>query len=1090
MANNEAGQERSIRDELADIFKPKAAKPRREAGRFVGNGTMFILFSILLYGIDMFAIRFNGINIRRFLDNLAFTSLESYIGWFFNSIVLTLLIVYWVIYRPTDPREFVSIALVIEAVSLILFLGGMGTILIHLVIVGIFYFLFIRDFAENKVTANYVFLILLLFDFFGYGLLAEFVNNPVVSNRLIIPIWFYFSLIYAREQERGGLVTFLIILVVLLNVFYFVGGINGLRNMMAGLTPEEIQEGLNFWTKGWGNLKTVWGNIKTGFREGLERQLEYATGGYYKGKVEKNKVGPLGVFIDKLKTSQPRYYQSEKVIIWGTVKALSLGEGVNIKINCHKKNEKPDINKITVIPDKTFTMYSLETRDFECQFSPGSLPSGEMNIPFTDKTLHPIGIHTITIDAEFNFGTLAYLKSYFMDLERKRGMVREGLDPFKEFGIKDTSPIAVYTDGPVIIGMETTSPIIEVGEGIITRPRLGITLENREGWEGVIRSLSELVLLTPPGVEILHPDSDCGDVKFKNYSKDNCDKGFCCYDEGSVKRAGGKITDLENVDKIYQHEKGSCERFVFQSCVDVCIPKEMAKEKYKGETEEEARKKAKEVCLKKEECKRDFKNCVNDCEVLFEGEQVTGSEEGKIYKGYALDTTQLLVVDMFKDIDRFRSFSCRLDVNTNVLENTPITVKYFRAKVRYNYTLSKDIDVEIQAKPGTAVDISLKIDVTGFIPKKIVEIARKPGISVDEMYALGIAAVESNFRHCCASSSATKYGDCIGTEEVDCQSRVIAGDDGMSIGVMQINRLAGHTNAGKPCYGMNIYNLEDNIKCGLKILKANYDLYKDGIPEPTVRSKCSNEEYIKKYMKYRNWDAALRAYNGLGCSDKVVNYVEKVIAAKELIESKGGLIDLTGGILTPEEIRVAPSEIAEGGNVDITWKASSQTKVDSYKVYRIDIDGKKEEIKKVDEKGDPWYSIKDIPKEGTYTYYVVNVVDIGGVPYESKPSEKKQVTVIKLEPPKNLKVSESKVGVNEGFYLKWDASPSEKKYAISYSIVWKRNGLLLGTYTLGGGSSSYQQGYIFSNTGEVYFEVYITHKDFKSEPAKSKITVE
>ena len=685
-----------------------AVRNARDSAQERKGGMLFIILTAILYIFDIF-LRYNGININKFLNNFAFTSIDSYVGWFFNSIVITLLIAYWILYRPRT-SEFISAVLVIEAISLILFLGGMGTMLVHLAFVCIFYYFYIRPSRDasdqSKASANYIFLVLLLFDFFGYGLLAEFIKNPVVSNRLIIPIWFYFALIYTHEEERGGLVDLLIIIVILINVFYFMGGINGLRSMADTLTNAEKQEGVNFLRTGWKNVKDTWNKAWAGFKSDLESQLIYASGGYYKGKVEKNKIGPLGVFIDKLQTSQPRYYEGEKVIIWGTVKALSLGDGVNIKINCHKKDEEKYATEVK--PDVPFTIYSREIRDFECVFDPMKTPW------FAD-----LGIHTITVDAEFNFGTLAYLKAYFMDLKRKRGMIREGLDPFKEFGIKDTDPVAVYTDGPVIIGMETTSPLIEVGEGIITQPRIGITLENREGWEGKIRSLSELILLTPPGVVISQPKSDCGDVKFKEYNLKDCgEEAFCCYD-----------------DKKYDG-KGSCEKFVFKPCVDVCVAGKMGNKNYKGNEQE-----VREECKKKKECERDYKNCKEDCNLLSKG------EGEKIYKGYALDTTELNIKDRFKDIDRYRSFSCRLTVDQDVLGTTPLTLKNFRVKVRYNYTLSRDIDIQVQSEPGTAVKVSETIDITEDIdlnkpiPAKIKEIVKK--VEVEEKYAMGLAYVES-----------------------------------------------------------------------------------------------------------------------------------------------------------------------------------------------------------------------------------------------------------------------------------------------------------------------------------------------------------
>ena len=814
------------------------------AGGEVG-GWMFILMTVMLYIFDMF-FRYNGINAQRFLDNLRFTSVESYIGWFFNSIVLTLLIAYWVLYRP-DTKEFISWFLVAEALSLIIFMGGMGSMLIHLSFVITFYFLYIRysakEGAGGYAGANYIFFFLLVFDFFGYGILAEIVKNPIVSNRLIIPIWFYFALIYTHEKERSFWINMVIVIVILMNVFYFVGGIDGLRSMSATLTTEEKQEGINFLRTGWKNFADSWKQALEGLSADMDAQLIQASGGYYQGKVEKNKIGPLGVFINKLKTSQPRYYEKEKVIIWGTVEALSLGEGINVEIKCHKKDEEKYATE--VIPkEQPFTMYSKEIRDFECVFD----PSEEMETPWYAD----LGIHTIAVDAEFNFGTLAYLKSYFIDTERKRDMVREGLDPFKEFGIKDTEPIAVYTDGPVIIGMETTSPIIDVGQGAITQPRLGVTLENKEGWEGVIRNLSELVILTPPGVNIDLNSEPCT-FGFEKYGIKNC-------------------------------EEDSCVNLEYNPCMKVC-----------GSNPEES-------CETK--CEKVKESCISDCKVMF------GENEEEVYTGYSLDVNKLEPRDAFKDIDRFRSFSCRLNVEESVLGNTPITVKYFRAKARYNYVVSKDIDVQIQSAPGTAGKVSEKVEISELVPgdigKKIETHASSilGGGYVD--LALALAWDESWHRHCCKDKG-NKGDGCEGTHEDDCYEEKLI-SSGSSFGVMQLNKevhcpwfhpveICEESSAKKNvnygtygcsstydedkansecatyytanCVGKDATNVDCNIKLGLRYLKKLYDEGQQGY--------LDGKFYDCNGKTYSGWDYALRAYNGWSCEGQAdLEFVENV----------------------------------------------------------------------------------------------------------------------------------------------------------------------------------------------------------------------
>jgi len=80
-------------------------------------------------------------------------------------------------------------------------------------------------------------------------------------------------------------------------------------------------------------------------------------------------------------------------------------------------------------------------------------------------------------------------------------MIRDGIDIFKEYGITDTDPIAVFTNGPVKIGAETTKSL-PIGVYPERTVRLGVTLENQ--WRGKIKKIEELVIEIPKSMEISH----------------------------------------------------------------------------------------------------------------------------------------------------------------------------------------------------------------------------------------------------------------------------------------------------------------------------------------------------------------------------------------------------------------------------------------------------------------------------------------------------------------------------------------------------------------------------------------------------------
>lgn len=970
-----------------------------------GSGSLFIILAALLYLIDRVSY-FNGISIRRFLDNLLFINFDGYIGWFLNSLVLTMMIIYAIFYKPKI-KEFISFFILAEIVSLIVFMGGAGLGVARFVILIIFYLFFFRNQYQSEqgpdnFSPNIIFSILLFIDYFGFGILAEYVNNPAISNRLIIPIWFYYALIYSHNRSQSWVSKFLIIIVVLMNVFYFAGGIEQMRNYQSSLTPEQKQEGVNFIQKGWQGIKGTYTKIMEDFQRDLDAQMEYATGGYYKGKVEKNNQGNLGVFIEDMKLSQSRYYSTKDVIVFGTIKAKSLKGRVYAKITCSKKGFAPT-SHIETVPDKYFTIYNLETKDFECRIKPGHLISGTFTTPsfygiFKSISLNAIGIHTLNVNVEFPFETLAYLPSYFMDAQRKRSMVREGLDPFAEFDIEDRNPTAVYTDGPVSIGMEVSSPIIEIEEGSLTQPRLGITFENRLGWDGKIKGITSIVILTPP--EITIPGDGCT-VDFNDYTLEDCKK------------------DCVSNNDYYC--KNICKNRNLRVDPDPAIDCEA-------------------------DCKPELIACENDCEILFRG------EDSNQYNAYIFDNVYNIVsrainpgtsIYYFKDIERFRSVSCRLNVKREVLGTGPITIKNFRAKVSYMYSLGKDIDVEIEAEPvevieGLTKSASSKVDIADPSSKLMVRLGTMPEYEIDPRIVMAIAIHESRYTHCCKPGTGGPpgvpgYRTCVKDDSrIECdETEVYTGAHG-EIGMMQIMPSTAKDlctdDDGNP-FGTvaeakkYLLNRDNNIKCAIQVLKSHYGKWgKDGYTG-TKYAGCKTS-IGKPFSEYREWDAALRAYNGWGCPDGDADYVEKIkanilkISTKSVEElyntvsapSKIIIQKKTNEVSIPEDIeedeldverKTKSEEVAEIVHNDyhsliIRWALPeiNPDKVKEYRVFRsssanplleknIAVVERDEALELASKDPAPYY-IEDDPPAGDIIYKIVSVQEFAG---EEKVSE-------------------------------------------------------------------------------------------------------
>jgi len=502
---------------------------------------------------------------------------------------------------------------------------------------------------------------ILLVDFFGYGFLfnSDFLILKFISPIVLLTIIYCYAK-ESNEKEGKKKVTYPVAAFILLITFILIMSIR-----VSGLSSPDIP----FVAKqGGSSFGDVFGKFSDNVKNFFSARLDYATGGYL-SQVEKNQFEPLGVYFDKVKYAQPRFYSDEKVTLWATIKSRTLSDPVNINFTCFRYKNiatnteriSPDPNKDTVVPQEPFTVYTLEEKDVECTFGENQMQAGT---------------NTITLSAIYNFATSAYQKTYFINNERLRAMTRESLDPLKEFGIADKTPATIYTNGPVELAVDVRY-LISVGGTTDVSPAIGILLKNRDKisnklgqpigeWQGKIKKINELAIVVPKGITI---DSDnCRPVKFKKIEK---------YDEYCT---------------------SSCRDAILNPCFAECG-------KFSSDTDPQ-------IIAEKSKCVNDCsssgdkadatKKCNEDCTSLFKGEN---NEEN--YDGYQLDIDELnkKTLDEFKDIDKFKTFLCRMIPTKDVLENVPITTKFIRVRSRYDYLLEKSYTVPVEQAPSPLADI-------------------------------------------------------------------------------------------------------------------------------------------------------------------------------------------------------------------------------------------------------------------------------------------------------------------------------------------------------------------------------------------------
>lgn len=468
------------------------------------GGKGVALFIVLLAGfvfrLDK-QIAYGGIDIDVFFGR--FTEPGLWIRILFNLFVLAALVWYFITHlEKKDLGDFLTYAVFVFLTSLIVSFGALGFSFYHLIMAYLLYFLYIVPAAEEKgwnLKKVRVYMCILLFiDYFGFGL-AKYAGLEQLGNRYLFPIWSYVILFVKLRTKRHWISTGALIVLILWNLSPFAPD---LYLIMAGetATQKEIAAGgevtENFIQKMVGDVKKVAVDIVGNIKQKYIKQYEYATGMRYEGRVEENENIPLGVYFEEVKASASEFYEDEPIEVWGNLLVRTLDRDTPVTVNLGCVYEEENIPG-KVGGEENFTIYTMEEEVIECRFDAGKIPKGRRKI---------------RLNADFNFKTMAYLKSYVMDKESLRSMRREGIDVFDYYGIRDKEPIAIFTNGPVEIGMETNAPPIGLDED--STPYLGITIKNQ--WSGNIKNISEMIVQIPKGMEFF----------------DDCDKKFDVVTEG------------------------------------------------------------------------------------------------------------------------------------------------------------------------------------------------------------------------------------------------------------------------------------------------------------------------------------------------------------------------------------------------------------------------------------------------------------------------------------------------------------------------------------------------------------------------------
>ncbi len=396
-----------------------------------------------------------------------------------------------------NPKEWVTYAITVSTIIFVVFTGSFTkTGFLHFIFILMLWSSVIKDKKPDYIADIYLALLIIV-DFYRYPIL-QFFNLPMTIVALImaLPFLLLFTIIYFKGNFPGNKFTTFAFWV----TFIIIVSLNWEAIMVSSQAIVGVEEGISVkspmevFKESWGGVKGFFGDMRVAY----EKQLEYATGGYYTSKVEKyeDPNSKLGVYLEDIETAARHFYEDEEVVLWGNLKARTLDEPINVYMSC-KTGEDKLREMGTIIPETLgdkkdqYEIYQYEEIGFECRFKPGQLGPGN---------------NIIKINVEFNFETLAFLKTYFMDIERIRALRKENIDPLKQYGIKDKDIKGVSTYGPVKLGMGTTDPPIGLKTDNDGYTFLGITLENQ--WpHGRIKNITNITIDVPEKLSLKESDN-------------------------------------------------------------------------------------------------------------------------------------------------------------------------------------------------------------------------------------------------------------------------------------------------------------------------------------------------------------------------------------------------------------------------------------------------------------------------------------------------------------------------------------------------------------------------------------------------------
>ena len=395
------------------------------------SGILIFLIAILVYLSDIFLTRFDGLNVVYLYKTASGFSLILeilYKGILINAVFWLILIATYFIRKPQNAEEFISFLLLLATIFLVLSLTGLNKGVSISNLGALIHILFIIFAIRNgvlvdsigKTQANYTTILLIFLDFFLFNLIYGFFSiDPTLVNRVLIPVLPIVTLVYMGESKFRSWAIFLIIFFYIILLFQTY---NVSANLQKRLDPSQVEGAEKQALSAWDKLKGIF----TGINTNINNSMNMVSGqDYYTGQVEQGQTEKLGVFMEDLKSADKEFMVNQSVEVWAKLKAYKLKnmeDTIKINVICYAVKGKKIING-TVSPRNTFEIDSYEEEFLTCKFPKNTLSNES-------------GYYTVYFNATFNFDTQGYLKTYYMEKERKRVLISEEVDILSRYEIK------------------------------------------------------------------------------------------------------------------------------------------------------------------------------------------------------------------------------------------------------------------------------------------------------------------------------------------------------------------------------------------------------------------------------------------------------------------------------------------------------------------------------------------------------------------------------------------------------------------------------------------------------------------------------